>query len=71
MEFLEVLDANGSLGGVLFAILVPLALGVSPVYAVLIGLSCLDFSILSGFVAGYFVSFLIKFIEKKCHLEWI
>lgn len=43
----------------------PLALGVSPVYAVLIGLSCLDFSILSGFVAGYFVSFLIKFIEKK------
>ncbi|MFN1805273.1 hypothetical protein ACK2F5_06850 [Clostridioides difficile] len=49
----------------------PLALGVSPVYAVLIGLSCLDFSILSGFVAGYFVSFLIKFIEKKCHLEWI
>ncbi len=43
----------------------PLALGVSPVYAVLIGLACLDFSILSGFVAGYFVSFLIKFIEKK------
>ena len=66
MEFFRSVGAaNGSLGGVAAAILVPLALGVSPVYAVLIGLSCLDFSILSGFVAGYFVSFLIKFIEKK------
>ena len=41
IEFLKkVGDANGSLGGVAAAILVPLALGVSPVYSVLIGLSC-------------------------------
>lgn len=66
IKFLEdVGAANGSLGGVAAAILVPLALGVSPVYAVLVGLACLDQGILSGFVAGYLVSFVVKFLEKK------
>lgn len=57
--------ANGSLGGVAAAILVPLALGVSPVYAVLAGLACSGFGILPGFIAGYITAFVIKFLEKK------
>lgn len=66
IEFLKkVGDANGSLGGVAAAILVPLALGVSPVYSVLIGLSCLGLGILPGFIAGYLMSFIVKFLEKK------
>ena len=66
IKFLEnVGAANGSLGGVAAATLVPLALGVSPVYAVLVGLTCLNFKILPGFIAGYLISFVIKFLEKK------
>lgn len=66
VEFLKKIgDANGSLGGVAAAILVPLALGVSPVYSVLVGLSCLGLGILPGFIAGYLVSFVVKFLEKK------
>lgn len=57
--------ANGSLGGVAAAILVPLVLGVSPVYAVLVGLACSGFGILPGFIAGYLISYVIKFLEKK------
>ena len=57
--------ANGSLGGVAAAILVHLALGVSPVYAVLVGLACSGFGILPGFIAGYLISYVIKFLEKK------
>lgn len=64
--FLEQVGAaNGSLGGVAAAILVPLALGVSPVYAVLVGLSVSGFGILPGFIAGYLISFVVKFLEKK------
>ena len=66
IKFLEgVGAANGSLGGVAAGILVPLALGVSPVYAVLVGLTVSGFGILPGFIAGYLVSFVIKFLEKK------
>lgn len=61
----EVGAANGSLGGVAAAILVPLALGVSPVYAVLVGLSVSGYGILPGFVAGYLISFVVKFLEEK------
>lgn len=66
IEFLQgVGAANGSLGGVAAAILVPLALGVSPVYAVLTGLACSGFGILPGFIAGYLISYVVKFLEKK------
>ncbi|WP_330615535.1 PTS sugar transporter subunit IIC [Romboutsia sp. 1001713B170131_170501_G6] len=66
VSFLEQVGAaNGSLGGVAAAILVPLALGVSPVYAVLVGLTVSGFGILPGFVAGYLISFVVKFLEKK------
>ena len=47
------------------AILVPLALGVSPVYAVLVGLSISGFGILPGFIAGYLVAYVVKFLEEK------
>lgn len=66
MSFLQsVGDANGSLGGVAAGILVPLALGVSPAYAVMTGLACANFGILPGFIAGYLVSYVVKFLEKK------
>ena len=58
-------DASGSLGGVAAGILVPLALGVSPAYAVLVGLTVSGFGILPGFIAGYLISFVVKFLEKK------
>lgn len=61
----EVGTANGDLAGVAACALVCLALGVSPVYAVLAGLACANFGILPGFIAGYLVSYLIKFLEKK------
>ncbi|MBM6859578.1 PTS sugar transporter subunit IIC [Clostridium saudiense] len=66
IEFLQgVGSANGSLGGVAAGILVPLALGVSPVYAVLTGLAVSGFGILPGFIAGYLISYVVKFLEKK------
>lgn len=66
IEFLRgVGDANGSLGGVAAGILVPLALGVSPIYAVMTGLACAEFGILPGFIAGYLISYVVKFLEKK------
>ena len=66
IKFLEsVGSSNGSLGGVAAAILVPLSLGVSPVYAVLVGLTVSGFGLLPGFVAGYLISFVIKFLEEK------
>ncbi|MDV5972353.1 UNVERIFIED_CONTAM: PTS fructose transporter subunit IIC [Streptococcus canis] len=61
----EVGGANGSLSGVAAAILVAIAIGVSPGYAVLIGLSVSGTGIIPGFVAGYLVSFLIKWMEKN------
>ncbi|SHH02418.1 PTS sugar transporter subunit IIC [Tepidibacter thalassicus] len=57
--------ASGGMGGAAAATLVPLALGVSPVYAVLIGCACAGFGILPGFVAGYLLSFIVPKIEKK------
>ena len=66
IEFLQSVGmANGSLGGVAAGILVPLALGVSPAYAVLVGLTVSGFGILPGFIAGYLISFVVKFLEKK------
>ncbi|WP_153126876.1 PTS sugar transporter subunit IIC [Peribacillus tepidiphilus] len=66
IEFLgEVGDAAGSMGGVAAAALVALAVGVSPVYALLLGVSCAGLGLLPGFFAGYAVAFLVKVIEKK------
>jgi fructose-specific phosphotransferase system IIC component len=61
----EVGTAAGSMGGVAAAALVALAVGVSPVYALMLGVSCAGLGLLPGFIAGYLVAFLAKLIEKK------
>lgn len=61
----EVGAANGNAGGVAAAILVPLALGVAPGYAVLVGLSVSGMGILPGFIAGYLISFVVNWLEEK------
>lgn len=61
----DVGEAAGSMGGVASAILVPIALGVNPTYAVLIGVSVAGFGILPGFLAGYILSFIVPKLEKK------
>jgi len=66
IEFLgEVGTAAGGMGGVAAAALVALAVGVSPVYALLLGVSVAGLGLLPGFIAGYLVAFLVKLIEKK------
>ncbi|MFC0470873.1 PTS sugar transporter subunit IIC [Halalkalibacter kiskunsagensis] len=66
IEFLgEVGTAAGSMGGVAAAALVALAVGVSPVYAILLAVSCAGLGLLPGFIAAYLVAFLVKAIEKK------
>lgn len=61
----EVGNAAGSMGGVAAAALVALAMGVSPVYALMLGVSCAGLGLLPGFIAGYLVSFIVKKIEQK------
>lgn len=61
----EVGGANGSLSGVAAAILVTIAIGVTPGYAVLIGLSVSGTGIIPGFLAGYLVGFLVKWMERN------
>ncbi|MGL4365516.1 PTS sugar transporter subunit IIC [Cetobacterium sp.] len=61
----EVGSSAGSMGGVAAAILVPLALGVSPVYAVMLGVVCGGMGIIPGFITGYVMSFIIPKLEEK------
>ena len=42
-----------------------LALGVSPVYSMLLGITCSGLGILPGFIAGYLMSFAVKYLEEK------
>ncbi|API92090.1 MULTISPECIES: PTS sugar transporter subunit IIC [Virgibacillus] len=66
IEFLgEVGDAAGSMGGVAAAALVALAMGVSPVYALMLGASAAGLGLLPGFIAGYLISFIVKQIETR------
>ena len=58
-------DAAGSLGGSATALLIIMAIGGSPVNAVLIGASIYGFGILPGLVVGYVMSYLVKLIEDK------
>ena len=57
--------AAGSMGGVAAAALVPIALGVNPTYAILVGVSVAGYGILPGFLAGYVLSFIVPQIEKR------
>ncbi|QSX06361.1 PTS sugar transporter subunit IIC [Sedimentibacter sp. zth1] len=64
--FFQVLGAtSGSLGGVAAAIMVPIAMGVNPVFAVVAGVAVGGYGILPGFVAGYVVGLIAPIIEKK------
>lgn len=66
IDFLkEVGTSSGSLAGVASAVLVPVAMGANPVFAVVAGVSLSGFGILPGFVAGYIVGLIAPFIEKK------
>lgn len=66
VPFLADLGAlSGSLSGVAAAGLVALALGVSPVYAIMIALPLLEFGILPGFIAGYLTSFVVLQLEER------
>lgn len=72
IEFLKgVGSAAGSMGGVAAAALVPIALGVNPTYAILVGVSVAGFGsqpgfgIIPGFLAGYILSFIIPKVESK------
>jgi len=66
IEFLKGLGAaSGSMGGVAAAALVPIALGVNPTYAVLVGASVAGFGIIPGFLAGYVLAFVVPKIEEK------
>ncbi|WP_416353813.1 PTS sugar transporter subunit IIC [Agrilactobacillus fermenti] len=58
-------DIMGSLGGLAAGTLVPLAFGISPVFAVLVGVSLLKVKLLPAFLAAYVVSFVLKQIEKR------
>ncbi len=60
----EIGSTSGSMGGLAAASLVMLALGVTPVYALMVGIVAAPFGILSGFIAGYLISFGVKYIEK-------
>ncbi len=55
---------SGSMGGVAAAILVPVSMGVDPVFAVCAGLACGGYGILPGFLAGYAVGFLAPLVKR-------
>lgn len=61
----EVGTVAGTMGGVAAGILVPIGMGLNPVYAVAVGVAVGGFGILPGFVAGYVCYFIIKFIDDK------
>ncbi|MGA4514240.1 PTS sugar transporter subunit IIC [Staphylococcus caledonicus] len=66
ISFLQTIgDLMGGLGGIVVGILTCINLGVSPVFAVIVGLVLKDFSLLPAFIAAYITAFLIKLIEKK------
>nr|WP_232796200.1 PTS sugar transporter subunit IIC [Staphylococcus canis] len=60
----ELGDAAGGLGGVAAAGLTALAIGVSPVYALVIAAACGGMDLLPGFFAGYIIGYLMKYTEK-------
>lgn len=60
----EVGIISGGLSGVAAAILVPVAMGANPAFAVVAGLACGGYGILPGFIAGYAVGLLSPYMEK-------
>lgn len=60
----EVGSISGSMGGVAAGILVPLAMGVDPVFAVVGGVALGGYGILPGFIAGYAIGFIAPLFKK-------
>ena len=56
----EVGGASGSMGAVAAAALTGLAMGTNPVYAVASAAAVAGFGILPGFIAAYFLHFILK-----------
>lgn len=52
------------MAGVAAAILVPIAMGANPVFAVVGGVAVGGYGILPGFLAGYAIGFLSPLVEK-------
>lgn len=66
IEFMSKIgETMGGLGGLAVGILVPIAFGISPVFAVITGVALYDFKLLPAFVAAYLVSFLTIQLEKR------
>jgi fructose-specific phosphotransferase system IIC component len=63
--FKEVGEMSGSMGGVAAAIMVPIAMGANPVFAVVAGVAVGGYGILPGFIAGYIIGLIAPVIEKK------
>lgn len=63
--FRQVGDTSGSMGGVAAAIMVPVAMGANPVFAVVAGVAVGGYGILPGFLAGYVIGLVAPMIEKK------
>lgn len=61
----EVGTISGTMGGVAAAILVPISMGVNPVYAVVGGVALGGYGILPGFFAGYIIGLVAPILEKK------
>ncbi|KYH33956.1 hypothetical protein CLTEP_21350 [Clostridium tepidiprofundi DSM 19306] len=61
----EVGATSGSMGGVAAAILVPLGMGLNPVYSVVAGVAVAGYGILPGFIAGYIIGLVGPILEKK------
>lgn len=57
-------EVAGGLSGVAAAIMVPIRMGVNPVFAVVAGLACGGYGILPGFIAGYIIGLIAPYIEK-------
>lgn len=62
--FKEIGIISGSMGGVAATVLVMLALGTNPIFAIATGITMLNFGILEGFIVGYLLSFLSFKLEN-------
>jgi len=63
--FSDIGTLAGTLSGIAAAVLVALAMKVNPGYAIMIALPLAEFGILPGFIAGYVVSFLVRWLQEK------
>lgn len=66
IEFLGIVgDSAGNIGGIVAVALVLLAMGVSPVYSLMMAAACSGLGLVPGFIAGYVISFIAVKVEEK------